>query len=332
MKYRNLTYRDIYHNFIVCEIDEKMTESLKGMQYLEKANCVLLYGYVDHEAGLSLRVIDLGEAREDEELVYFFDSDDKVDVVLRNDSLGDYEVTILTKEDTDLKERYKDKISQMEFYYEDEDLKKIRELKALDPFRDKDYTDDVIVYLINKSGDKEGCWCRLEELNDEGHYMAGILLNEPENDFSCHKGDSIKIYFYKIDNKVLIISSGEIDARLKYRKLEKYIHRFIHDQSEYNLLGVINALKDIKLYVPGYDEDGIFVPDLLESKDELFFPTFTSIENMHMGYGKETIVKVMPIEDILKAVNEKNLQGFVINAFSRQFIVTKDLFELFDII
>ncbi len=76
-------------------------------------------------------------------------------------------------------------------------------------------------------------------------------------------------------------------------------------------------------------EDIRFVPDILKSGDELYFPVFSSQDEMG-DYGNNFSKVQRHFLDAVRMAknNEKNVYGIVINAFSEPFVLPKDLFEM----
>ncbi len=71
------------------------------------------------------------------------------------------------------------------------------------------------------------------------------------------------------------------------------------------------------------------IPDILQNGDDYFFPVFTSEDEMGEYGGHFSNIQKPLIEAIILARNnEKNVKGIVINAFSDQFVVPVELFDL----
>ncbi|MCQ2507405.1 MAG: SseB family protein [Dorea sp.] len=73
------------------------------------------------------------------------------------------------------------------------------------------------------------------------------------------------------------------------------------------------------------------VPDILESEGELFFPVFSSEEEMG-EYGEHFSHIPMAFVDALEMAknHEENVRGIVVNAFTESFAVVRELFEVFE--
>lgn len=78
------------------------------------------------------------------------------------------------------------------------------------------------------------------------------------------------------------------------------------------------------------NQDNIrLIPDILQNGDDYFFPVFTSEEEMgEYGEHFSNIQKPFLEAMILARNNENNVKGIVINAFSDQFVVPLELFDL----
>lgn len=205
-------------------------------------------------------------------------------------------------------------------------------------------------------------------LEDCGEYAVGILEMEPQQDFGCHKGDKIEFFPLEVENQdpVLICDMNPMkrftEAELEDGTvLKTAIATFNAERNERNLLEVLLLLRDSNVWVPcnavmseadqkrfedllgdlGGDFEKLegkefvaldetrLIPDILQNGDALFFPVFSSIEEM--GEYGDNFSKVE--EPFLKALilaknNDNDLTGIVVNAFSEPFILDKELWEV----
>lgn len=71
------------------------------------------------------------------------------------------------------------------------------------------------------------------------------------------------------------------------------------------------------------------VPDILQNGEELFFPVFSTADEMG-EYGEyfSKIEKHMVEAIMLAKNNEKNVKGIVLNAFTEPFVLDKKLFGI----
>ena len=71
-----------------------------------------------------------------------------------------------------------------------------------------------------------------------------------------------------------------------------------------------------------------FVPDILQNGEELFFPVFTTAEEMgEYGDGFSKYQAHFLHAANLAKNNEKKVSGNLINAFSEPFVVPKEMFR-----
>ena len=90
----------------------------------------------------------------------------------------------------------------------------------------------------------------------------------------------------------------------------------------------LDSLKGMELTA----EDEIrLVPDILMNGEQYFFPAFTSCEEMgEYGEGFSKVAKhIMEIINLARN-NEKDIEGIVINAFTKPFVVTMDILSIIE--
>lgn len=364
MTYKKTGFRVLYHQFCAFPADEKTKRLIADFPGAEKADCVLVYGYIDHEAGLTLEILAAGIHNKDG--FRFFDTNENVKSIIRIGSVENVDFAYFADEDGELKKRYAAKIKMLDHYLPDEEVLKTREMGFLDDSRHEHYIDDVLVYLTRDGFSPEGCWVRICGLSD--HAIVGILLNEPNQDFDFHMGDKIAFNVQKTgDDKYICYSDMTPGMKLKASDLEDgtmlkaAISAFNQERTESGLLDILELLRDSLVWIPctvvlsetdqntllemikNADDDPSkligatienqdtvrMVPDILQNGDNFFFPAFSSTEDMG-EYGnnfskvQKHFLEVIP----MAKANEKNVAGIVINAFSEPFVLNRDLFDL----
>ena len=85
MKYSETGFRAIYKNFCAFPLTDAFKQSMQDYPGIDKANCILVYGYIDHEAGLTLEVIAAGI--EKDERFKFFEPSQETRFFIRNISV-----------------------------------------------------------------------------------------------------------------------------------------------------------------------------------------------------------------------------------------------------
>ena len=366
MTYKETGFRALYHNLCAFPIKENYKKLLEKFPGYDEANCVLVYGYIDREAGLSLEILACGKMENDK--FRFFDGNDTILSKIRIGAAKDDEFFYFEDSNGSLKKRYEKKIEMTRSYDADEEVEKTREMTFLDESRAEDCIDDILVHLMKDGLEPEGCWTRIIGLGD--HFFIGTLLNEPYQDFGYHYGDKIAFFAHETeDKKVICYSNMNPSMVLKAEDLEggimlrDAIQTFENERNEEHFLDIVELLRDSYVWVPcntimsdadlerinkltedAKSEEDLqkiigetfttqdevrLVPDILQNGEEFFFPAFTSEEEMgEYGNGFSKVEKHMLEVIKLARNNEKDLSGIVINAFSTPFVLEKTVFDM----
>ncbi len=366
MKYREVGLRALYKQFVVYMLNDRLKEIISGYPNVQKGNCVLTYGYIDRQCGLTMEVIAIGNKSKDN--FTFFDASPEYRVLLRIGSIIDEEFDVLNNADNCLSERYHEKIECLDIYSASDAVERTRTFAFLDKSRHEIFPDDVQVYFKKRGLGTEVCWVHIIGLADSG--IKGILLNEPNQDFGCHNGDIIEFYVQKTaDNRV--ICSVDMTPELKLtaealkdgKMLKEAISAFHKERTEDNLLDVLMILRESYVWVPcnavmsetdasalnklaenaGGDLNSLIgktftnqenvrlIPDILQKGEEYFFPVFSS--DYEMGeYGKSFSKIQMHMLEVIPLArnNEKKVAGIAVNAFSEAFVIDKALFAVLE--
>ncbi|MCR5662573.1 MAG: SseB family protein [bacterium] len=363
MKYKDSNFRILYHKFAAFMLTDSIRKSIKDFPYAEKANCVLTYGYIDHEAGLTLEVLSAGLSTEDG--LAFFGGNDSIRSIIRIRDVENQEILFFEDEDGDLLKEHEKKIQALKHYDVSEDIEKSRDIPFLDDSRDSSCIDDVLVYFSKEGLNTEGCWVRISGFDKRG--FVGILLNEPVQDFGYHVNDTVPFALTLENNKIICaaiigdklkkISEKHKDGKL----LKKLFADFSKEPSADCLNNLIFLLSCSSVFVPCNavmsDEDADYlenliknakdnldelrstklelkndvrlIPDILQSGDNYFFPAFTSIDEMGEYGGHFSKVQKPFLEVIYLAKNnDKNVSGIVMNAFTEPFVIDNRLIEI----
>ena len=366
MTYKETGFRALYHNLCAFPIKDNYKKLLEKFPGHDEANCVLVYGYVDREAGLTLEILACGRMEGD--IFSFFDGTDNLSYKIRIGEAKDDEFYYFEDAEGSLKKRYEKKIEMTHSYAADEEVEKTRGMTFLDGSRDESCIDDVLVYLMKDGLEPEGCWTRITGLGD--HFFMGTLLNEPNQDFGYHCGESIAFFAQETeDKKVICYSNMNLSKVLKPEDLEdgtmlkEAISAFENERNEDHFFNILELLRDSYVWVPcnaimsdadqermkklldsakseediqkiigetfTTQDDVRLVPDILQNGEEYFFPAFTSAEEMgEYGNGFSKVEKHMLEVINLARNNEKDLSGIVINAFSTPFVLEKTIFDM----
>lgn len=206
MKASEVGFRDVYHKICYITAGKNYNIMTKEMPNSTKGTGVIAYGYVDHQAGLSFEVLACAKRNNDGSFEVF-EGNDSILVKYRFSSIKDCELYFVSEE---LKSEFTDKIQMIDKHYSvNDNVLATRELALIDECRNREYPDDVLVVFVRGDNRPEGCWVRCEALM-EGK-IVGILLNEPDADFTVHAGD--KIEFGIMEKEAGIMCVAVLDER-----------------------------------------------------------------------------------------------------------------------
>lgn len=253
MKYQETGFRAFYRNFIAVPLKENFRSALKDFPGAEDAEYILTYGYIDRQFGLTLEVLAAGNRTETG--FDFADGNDSITFKIRIENVADDEVTLLTDEDGRLAEKYADKLEMLKGYDAPEEVEKTREMQFLDACRDANCADDVLVFLTKDGLNPEGCWTRITGLGD--HFIVGTLLNEPDQDFGYHAGETIAFFVTETEDKRIICYS-DMNPSQKITEadledgslLEAAVTSFNNERTEEHFITVLEILRDSYVWIP----------------------------------------------------------------------------------
>ena len=364
MNYKETGFRGLYKNFAVFRLNDALRASLERFPDADKADCVLTYGYIDSDAGLTLEVLAGGKIT-DNKAAFFKGSDDTRSFV-RLEAVIEDEFFVIDDKDGSLKKKYAAKLENLKTYDSSPAVEKSRQMAFLDGSRDPEHPDDVLVYLTRKGLKPEGCWTKITDLME--HYFVGTLLNEPEQNFGYHAGETIAFYVQKTEDGMVFCYSDMTPSRQLTaedledgRLLKEAVTAFNKSRTKDNFFEVLELLRDSYVWVPCSavlgDEDreafekavesaggdlsslvGItftskasirLIPEILKNGDKFFFPIFSSEEEMgelSKGFSKveKHMLEVIP----LARNNEKKPAGIVLNAFTEPFLLDAEIFDI----
>lgn len=281
MTYNEVGFRPLYKQFAVFKINETIEELLINDPNKDKADCVLTYGYIDHEAGFSLELLASGYTTENGPS--FFAPNEDTRAVIRIGAVADEEFEILPDPHGQIFNHYIDQLQVMDVFTQNKDLEMLRADENLDGARHELAPDDLMVFFISKNIPAEVCWVRLEGIYKDS--LIGTLLNQPAFFTNCHKGDLIRflvdiddegnpVCIYETDDLVNpteenTSSDTETDSEEDFANtteensddddvyspefildLPQALYNYKEDDSQNNYLDVVLALTQAELFVP----------------------------------------------------------------------------------
>lgn len=176
------------------------------------ADSAVGYIYIDHEAGISLKIEHLcrnqSAPRNEESLISL---ENLASLRFRYNTLTILSLKLLSSEC--IQRLGLAPAPEWVRHYNSPDLRIIREFTWLDPFRVPGFFDDVMAILPGKDKDvPEIVWVRLFRYYPDTNWFKGILLNEPFRDYGIHRNDIINVQTVgKPGEMSLIASRCEID-------------------------------------------------------------------------------------------------------------------------
>ena len=367
MKYSDVGFRAVYHNFCIFPLTDTTRGAIEGFPGWKAAEAVLTYGYYDRHAGITLEV--LACAKKGEKGWRFADSEDEIRSFIRIDAVKDDDFSVLRDPDEALYQRYAKKLDMLKSYDESEAIEKSRRMDFLDDARHPQYIDDVLVYLEKDGLKPEGCWARIIDVTERRLWAK--LLNEPDQDFGIHQDEDFTFFVSK-DEKTGEVTCHASFSPIKKMKPEDFedgsllkdvIHRFHEDHNDDALFEILQILRDSDVWIPcnaivgeedqktveqmiaeaGDDLDSMvgkeftsrenirLVPDILQQDDQYFFPAFSTEEDMG-EYGEHFSLIQESFLKVIELARDRReqgneLTGIVINAFTEMFILPKELYE-----
>lgn len=367
MKYSDVSFRAVYHNFCVFPLTDAVRGALEGFPGASVAEAALTYGYYDREAGITLEV--LAGAIRGEKGWRFADTPDDVRSFIRIEVVQDADFSVLRDPDEELVNRYGKKLEILKEYDASEEIEKSRSFDFLDDARHPVYIDDVQVILAKDGLKPECCWARMNDVSERRLWAK--LLNEPDQDFGIHKGEDFTFYVHKDEE------TGRVTCHAQFSPLEKIdpavledgsllkkaVLKFHEGDQTDGLFEILQILRDSYVWIPcnavvgeedqqqvmqmieeaGDDLDSMvgktftsqdqirLVPDILQKDGEYFFPAFSTEEDMgEYGEGFSKVQEHFMTVIGLAWNNQyegKELTGIVINPFTAPFVLPKELFE-----
>ncbi|MBO4878324.1 MAG: SseB family protein [Ruminococcus sp.] len=348
MKCKELGFRGLEGKFAAFPVTDRIKSSIAGFPGADGADCILTYGYIDHEAGFTFEIIAAGEKKG--AMYRFSDNSPEKSIKIRIDALMDEEVTVFS--DSSLSKRYADKLSALDQYKASDEILQSRTLTAIDDSRNEVFPDDVTVYLMKDGFKPEDCWVRICGLRNRR--LIGTLLNEPYQDLGCHAGDTISVQVGETTDKKIVCFSDLLPGKTLTPKdledgslLKQAVALFDGDRTEENFVRVMQFLRDSNVWVPCValskddtavelredqalrSEGGVFlIPEILKNDESRFLPVFSSMKEMEKHKGSFTKV-LCPFLDILPLAenSELSVEGIVLDPYGEMFILEKKVFD-----
>ena len=199
MKFSETGFRCLYKRYSFFPWCDTIKRVVADSELIEDADGVLVYGYIDVEAGMSFEVLCCAKIKDEGEFS-FFNKFEETRIVLRAGSIRDEEfILVADGDDESLCGYFSDTLESMKFYAVDEVVEQTRCFEFLDEFRHELYPDDVLVHIFKEDMKPEGCWVSIKGI--DGNCLVGQLLNEPDQELGYHVGDELRFSIYHLDDE-----------------------------------------------------------------------------------------------------------------------------------
>lgn len=184
-QFKDANFREIERQFVYVRCPELLDSQKDLYEMSDKDDGFFGLGYVDHEAGLTVRIISPAYL-ENNQLIVGGESRDNMSL-LRAEIIAENYFSPIDINEIDLG-LYGIYAEQAMSYYEDcEDVVELRKIDILDQFRHPFYPDDVEIHFIGEKIETENMWLRLTRVVDRTFY--GTLLDEPVQKLGIHIGE-----------------------------------------------------------------------------------------------------------------------------------------------
>jgi hypothetical protein len=183
------------------------------------ADSAVGYIYIDHEAGISLKIEhlcqNLSAPGTEASLISL---ENLASLRFRYNTLTKFSLKLLSTKC--IQRLGLTPAPEWVRYYDSPDLRIIREFTWLDPFRAPGFFDDVMAILPGKDKDvPEIVWVRLFRYVPDINRFQGILLNEPFRDYGIHRNDTVDVRTVgKPGEMSIIVSRCEFDPNFTIEK------------------------------------------------------------------------------------------------------------------
>ena len=195
-----INFRDMAEKFLlVKDIDFKtrMVIEKSGFRIRQDDNAMLVFGYIDYEAGMSFELLCAA--------CVFDDGEVSLEPASKTTSFkfryGSFQGDMVPFNNLSQLLPYRERAEMIvEGYRAPYDVQKIRTFEKLDSSRAPGYPDDLLVFFIKEGYRNEGIWCRVVSVDPERHLMHMRMLNEPNAPFGRHVGDIVDVTLIPVDN------------------------------------------------------------------------------------------------------------------------------------
>ena len=356
-------FRPTYHLVCAFELNDKLKGIVKDCPDAAKASHAVMYGYIDSDDGLMLEVLGVG--KQAPKYFYFKDPYEGERITIKASEVDDVDYMFFPDLEPRFQKKFAPRIAELKKYDASKELEETRELSFLDGVRSQQYPDDVKVILMKDGLKSEEVWVHMTNLGDHAligkllnqPYQDYGIDKGDSIEFNVKKDDEGNVICFKDLNAPHELCPEDLEDGTF---LKECIQEFLKDTENKQAFGFLLALlRSCSVIVPcaiqlndaaaaimeklendgksiddlSEEEAGIFQqgmhfdPAILESEGHKFLPAFSNAEEIgeHMEDGARVNMPFLhAIEMALDAGND--IEGIVINAYTDNFIINKELF------
>jgi hypothetical protein len=205
----SLTDRILVYSWVLVSDFRPYSEALhkKINEIPGTADSAVGFIYIDHEAGISLKIEHLCRNQlspgNEESLIPL---EELASLRFRYNTLKTLSLKLLSTEC--IQRLGLAPVPEWVRHYNPPDLQIIREFTWLDQFRAPGFFDDVMAILPGKDQEvPEIVWVRLFRYFPDTNWFKGILLNEPFRDYGIHRNDTVNVQTVGKPEEMSLIAS-----------------------------------------------------------------------------------------------------------------------------
>ena len=195
-----INFREMDNKFLLVkdiDLQTKMTIKGSGFRIRSDDNAMLVFGYIDHEAGISFELLCAACIYDDGEV--------SLEPINRSTSFkfryGSFQGNIIPFRNYEQLLPYQDRAKMIiDRYAVSDEIREIRDIEELDISRSPGYPDDVVVIFVKEGYRYEAIWCRSMGVDRERKLIRMKMLIEPDSPFGKHLGDIVEAELIRLDN------------------------------------------------------------------------------------------------------------------------------------
>ena len=167
-----------------------------GYRIRSDDNAMLVFGYIDHEAGISFELLCAA--------CVYDDGDVSMEPINKSTSFKfryrSFQGNLIPFNKCDQLFPYQDRAEKIiERYAVSDEIREIRAIEYLDSSRAPGFPDDLAVFFIKEDG-YERIWCRTVGIDRERKVVQMKMLNEPYSAFGKHIEDIVDVTLIRTKN------------------------------------------------------------------------------------------------------------------------------------